>query len=364
MTGHISSEISRVLVALSGGVDSAIAAHLLKSKGMDVSATYMRTWQNEDGFGECPWREDLESARAVAEFLDIPFAIVSMIEKYRHFVVEPLIDGYHSGITPNPDILCNQFIKFGALLEYARGNGFSHLATGHYCRIEEENGQFFLLEGVDGTKDQSYFLSRMDGGALLHVLFPVGELLKTEVRDLAKKIGLPNAKRRESQDICFLGGKVSLQDFLRSHLAEEPGEIVTPNGKVLGRHKGLYRYTLGQCKGIGLPSNCDFEKFVVIGKNLAKNQLVVAFESDPQNGLAVDSVKLMNVHFLSEPLVGRRRLLAKVRYRDPAIPVEILFYPNRRAIVKFFQTQRALAPGQTCAIYDGPRLIGSGIYES
>jgi tRNA-specific 2-thiouridylase len=354
----------RVLVALSGGVDSAIAAYLLQSQGVDVSAVYVRTWQNEDGPGECPWREDLESARGVAEFLGIPFNIVSMIEKYRHFVVEPLIDGYHNGITPNPDILCNRFIKFGALLEYARENEFSHLATGHYCRIEEKDGQFFLLEGVDGTKDQSYFLSRIDGEVLPRVLFPVGGLLKTEVRNLAQKIGLPNAQRKESQDICFLGGKMPLQSFLRSHLSEEPGEIVTPGGKVLGHHRGLYHYTLGQRKGIGLPSNCDFEKFVVIGKNLEKNQLIVAFESDPDNGLAIDSIQLVDMHFLREPPMGCHRLLAKVRYRDPATPVEILFAPNRLATVNFFQTQRALAPGQFCAIYDGSRLIGSGIYAS
>jgi tRNA-specific 2-thiouridylase len=353
---------NRVLVALSGGVDSAIAAHLLKTRGVDISAVYMRTWQNENDLSECPWREDLESARSVAEFLGIPFAIVGMIEKYRRFVVEPLIAGYHSGTTPNPDILCNQFIKFGALVEYARENGFSHLATGHYCRIEEKSGQFFLLEGVDDTKDQSYFLSRVDGRALPQVLFPVGGLLKKEVRTLAQQIGLPNATRKESQDICFLGGKIPLQDFLHSHLSEERGEIVTPDGKVLGCHQGLYRYTLGQRKGIGLPSNCDFEKFVVIGKNLAKNQLIVAFESDPHNGLAVNSICLTDMHFLGSPLVGHHRLLAKVRYRDPAVSVEISFAPNHRATVEFSQTQRALAPGQTCAIYDGNRLIGSGIY--
>ncbi|MDR2677017.1 MAG: tRNA 2-thiouridine(34) synthase MnmA [Puniceicoccales bacterium] len=361
MGRHISP--NRVLVALSGGVDSAIAAHLLKARGTDISAVYMRTWQNEDGLGECPWREDLESARAVAEFLRVPFAIVGMIEKYRRFVVEPLISGYHSGITPNPDILCNRFIKFGALLEYAHENGFSHLATGHYCRIGEENGQFFLLEGIDGTKDQSYFLSRIDGQALPRVLFPVGEFLKAEVRNLALRIGLPNARRKESQDICFLGGKIPLQNFLCAHLSEEPGEIVTPDGKVLGRHRGLYRYTLGQRKGIGLPSNCDFEKFVVIGKDLAKNQLIVAFESDPHNRLSVKSVCLTDIHFLGEPLLGCHRLQAKVRYRDPAVAIEISFASNHRATVNFPQPQRALAPGQICAIYDGPRLIGSGIYQ-
>ncbi|MDR2436025.1 MAG: tRNA 2-thiouridine(34) synthase MnmA [Puniceicoccales bacterium] len=363
MTTDISLQTSSILVALSGGVDSAIAAYLLKSSGKNVVAAYMRTWQNADHGGECPWREDLESARAIANFLDIPLRIISMIEKYRCSVVKPLIDGYHNGITPNPDILCNQFIKFGALMAYAHENGFSHLATGHYCRIKEENKRFFLLEGVDAAKDQSYFLSHIDGKVLPHVLFPVGELLKTQVRDLAQKIGLPNAKRKESQDICFLGGRITLQDFLQLHLPEEPGEIVAPNGKVLGRHRGLYRYTLGQRKGIGLPSNRDFEKFVVVGKNLAKNQLIVAFDSDPQNGLATDSIQLADMHFLGEPLIDRHHLLAKVRYRDPAVPVEISFNTDRRATVKFFQPQRALAPGQTCAVYNGPCLIGGGIYE-
>ncbi|MDR1456523.1 MAG: tRNA 2-thiouridine(34) synthase MnmA [Puniceicoccales bacterium] len=362
MKGNLRPEASRVLVALSGGVDSAVAAYLLKSKGDAISAVYMRTWQNGDGPGECPWREDLESARAVAEFLDIPFAVVSMIEKYRQFVVEPLINGYHNGITPNSDILCNQFIKFGALLNYAQENSFSHLATGHYCQIEEENGKFFILEGTDCAKDQSYFLARVAGKVLPHVLFPVGKLLKTEVRDLALQIGLPNAQRKESQDICFLGGKITLQNFLHSHLPEEPGEIVSADGKVLGLHRGLYRYTLGQRNGIGIPSNRDFEKFVVVGKDLAKNQLIIAFESDPNNGLIINSIRLTDMHFFTEPLIGCHNFLAKVRYRDPVTPVRVSFTPNCLATVEFAQAQRALAGGQICAIYDGPRLIGSGIY--
>jgi tRNA-specific 2-thiouridylase len=364
MEMNIPPKTSRVLVALSGGVDSAVAAYLLKSSGKDVSAVYMRTWQNENNLGECPWKEDLDSARGVAEHLGIPFSLVNMIEKYRRHVVQALVDGYHRGITPNPDVLCNRFIKFGALWQYACENGFSQLATGHYCRVEEFDGKLYLCEGVDKGKDQSYFLARVDGQVFSSVLFPVGGLLKTEVRNMAQKIGLPNAARKESQDICFLGGKVTLQDFLSDYLKEEPGDVITLDGQVLGRHRGLYRYTFGQRKGIGIPSNCDFEKFVVVGKNLEKNQLIVAFESDHRHGLTVDSIGLIDVHFLTRPLTGTRRLMAKVRYRDPSTPVEVTFTEDRRAVVKFFETQRALAPGQVCAIYDRDRLVGSGIYPS
>jgi tRNA-specific 2-thiouridylase len=354
----------RVLIAISGGVDSAVAAFLLKSMGMDVSAVYMRTWQNENELGQCPWAEDLQSAKSVADHLAIPFSIVNMMSFYKKHVVEALIDGYRRGITPNPDILCNQFIKFGALLDYAVKNGFTELATGHYCRIFKEKNTHQLWEGIDETKDQSYFLSRICGNALEKILFPVGHLRKVEVRALAQKIGLPNANRRESQDICFLGGKVTLQDFLRSHLKPNPGDIIRCDGKVVGRHSGLYRYTMGQRKGIGVPSNRDFEKFVVVGKDLEKNQLIVAFESDRANGLSTHSVILSDVHFIGEPIAGSHAMLGKVRYRDPSIPVHITFAENGRAAVEFETAQRALAEGQTFAFYDDKRLLGSGIYTT
>ncbi|MDR0428699.1 MAG: tRNA 2-thiouridine(34) synthase MnmA [Puniceicoccales bacterium] len=354
----------RVLVALSGGVDSAVAAFLLCSSGLDISAVYMRTWQNDDGLGDCPWKEDMESARSVAEHLSIPFSIVNMIDFYRKHVVESLLHGYGSGTTPNPDILCNQYIKFGVLLEYACKHGFCKLATGHYCRIVHQNETFRLLQGIDGEKDQSYFLSRIHSTSLPWILFPIGHLCKCDVRAIAKEANLPNASRKESQDICFLGGKISLQSFLTSHFTPNEGNIVTMDGRIVGRHNGLYRYTLGQRKGIGVPSNCDFEKFVVVGKNLKKNELIVAFESNPKNGLLRNFITLRDVHFLANPLHGTHHMLAKVRYRDASTPMSITFHDEGRATVNFVHGQRALAEGQILAFYSGNWLLGSGIYDA
>jgi tRNA-specific 2-thiouridylase len=184
------------------------------------------------------------------------------------------------------------------------------------------------------------------------------------VRALGEKIGLPNAHRKESQDICFLGGKVSIQDFLSDFLPEEPGDIVTKEGKILGRHRGLYRYTLGQRKGISIPSNCDFEKFVVVGKDLKANRLIVAFDSDRHNGLWVSAIELCDTHFITDFMEGHHRLHVKVRYRDPAIPASITFRDDGSAAVEFSKEQRALAPGQVCAFYAGSQLLGSGIYAA
>lgn len=353
---------SRVLVALSGGVDSAVAAYLLQQEGWTVEGVYMRTWQNERNFGECPWREDLESARAVATTLGIPFRIVNMIEHYKEHVVKALIEGYRNGITPNPDMLCNRHVKFGALKSYAQKEGFEILATGHYSKLIPSENEVQLWEATDKSKDQSYFLARLRQEQIQNVLFPLGNLHKTEVRQIAQKIGLPNAQRKDSQDICFLGGKITIQDFLQEYLSEQPGKIVNRAGKVLGEHRGLYRYTLGQRKGIGIPSNCDFEKYVVVGKDLEKNELIVAFESDKENGLATQTATLNEVSFIGEALFGEHSLLVKPRYRDASTPATINFLPNGRAEVHFEVTQRALAIGQTLAVYRGEQLLGGGLY--
>ncbi|MDR0340028.1 MAG: tRNA 2-thiouridine(34) synthase MnmA [Puniceicoccales bacterium] len=355
---------SRICVALSGGVDSAVAAHLLLESGHAVEAVHMRTWQSEDGAGECPWQEDRESAQAVAEHLGIPLRIESLISLYRQHVVDPLVAGYGSGRTPNPDMLCNRFIKFGALLEGARASGCDFLATGHYCRIEHfPCGKHIIRRGVDQTKDQCYFLAAVRREALPYALFPLGGLTKKRVREIARKVGLPNAERKDSQDICFLGGKVKIQDFLGRYLPDRPGDILSGEGKILGRHRSLFRHTLGQRKGLAIPSNRDFERYVVTGKDLECNTLTVAFESDRENGLWSDSVELRDLNFLCEPILGKRRLLTEPRFRDSSVAATVHFRENgTTAHVCFEQRQRALAEGQTLAFYDGDRLLGGGTY--
>lgn len=353
-----------ILVALSGGVDSAVSALLLKEKGYNVSAVYVRTWEHEDDLlGECPGAQDLRDARAVAEAIDIPFFVVNFIDFYQNEVVMPMVSGYEQGITPNPDILCNRAMKFGALLDYAEENGFSALATGHYCKRKKSlDLPAELWEGEDKNKDQSYFLARITKEQLEKARFPLGGIEKRKVRELAKKYDLPVADKKDSQGICFLG-KVKITDFLSNFLDDKPGDIVSTQGDVLGEHRGLHRYTLGQRRGIGVPSNTDHENFVVTGKDEDRNQLIVAFDRLTEPTLWGSHFEIESLSFLThsppnEPI----RLLGKARYRDPS--VALLYRPisDTKAEVIFEAPQRALTPGQVLALYEGERLIGGGTY--
>ena len=353
-----------ILVALSGGVDSAVSAALLKTQGYDVSGVYVRTWEHEeDILGECPGAKDLKDARSVAEAIDIPFSVVNFIDFYQNEVVMPMVSGYEQGITPNPDILCNRAMKFGALLDYAEEMGFSALATGHYCKRKKSSGTpAELWEGEDKNKDQSYFLARITNEQLEKARFPLGEIEKPKVREIARELGLPVAEKKDSQGICFLG-KVKIGDFLSNFLEDNPGEILTTDGRVVGEHKGLHRYTLGQRRGIGVPSNKDNENFVVTGKNENENQLIVAFESRNEATLWGTHYEVESLSFLTKnPPLEPVHILGKARYRDPS--VSLLFRPlgNSRAEIVFDQPQRALTPGQVLALYDGERLIGGGTY--
>lgn len=353
-----------ILVALSGGVDSAVSAALLKAQGYDVSGVYVRTWEHEeDLLGECPGAKDLKDARSVAEAIDIPFSVVNFIDFYQNEVVMPMVSGYEQGITPNPDILCNRAMKFGALLDYAKEHGFSALATGHYCKRKKSSGNpAELWEGEDKNKDQSYFLARITNQQLEKARFPLGEIEKPKVREIARELDLPVAEKKDSQGICFLG-KVKIGDFLSNFLEDNPGEILTTDGQLVGEHKGLHRYTLGQRRGIGVPSNTDNKNYVVTGKDENKNQLIVAFESRNEATLWGTHYEVESLSFLTnDPPVEPARILGKARYRDPS--VSLLFRPlgGKRAEIVFDEPQRALTPGQVLALYDGERLIGGGTY--
>ena len=282
---------------------------------------------------------------------------------YQNEVVMPMVNGYEQGITPNPDILCNRTMKFGALLDYAEEMGFSALATGHYCKRKKSSGTpAELWEGEDKNKDQSYFLARITNEQLEKARFPLGEIEKLKVREIARELGLPVAEKKDSQGICFLG-KVKIGDFLSNFLEDNPGEILTTDGRVVGEHKGLHRYTLGQRRGIGVPSNTDNENYVVTGKNETENQLIVAFESRNEATLWGTHYKVESLSFLTKhPPLEPVHILGKARYRDPS--VSLLFRPlgNSRAEIVFDQPQRALTPGQVLALYEGERLIGGGTY--
>ena len=355
----------RILVALSGGVDSAVAAVVLKDAGHEVEAAYVKTWKNEDDIlKDCPGKRDLDDARAVAEVLGIPFEVVNFIDFYHENVVQPMIEGYRAGITPNPDIACNRRMKFGALLDHARKRNFEALATGHYCRrFVSPDGIPQLWEGKDKNKDQSYFLARILPKQLAMARFPLGALDKVTVRAIAKGLDLPVAEKKDSQGICFLG-KVKVAEFLEGFVKDAPGEIVTVNGRVLGTHRGLHRYTLGQRKGIGVPSNADNENFVVVGKGIEQNRLIVAFEGPDTPGLWGRRFVVDELSYVSGPCANEARVLAKPRFRDPSTPIKFRKLEEDSAEIIFDEAQRAVAPGQVLALYDGERLLGGGFYRA
>lgn len=353
----------RMLIALSGGVDSAVAAWQAIQDGYEVEAAYMKNWINEENvFGNCPWMQDIEDARAVADHLGIPFRVQNFMDAYRERVVSYLVDGYSRGLTPNPDVMCNREMKFGVLLDWALENGFDAVGTGHYCRRQDGPDGPQLLEGVDKNKDQSYFLCMIRPDQLERARFPVGEFPKPEVRQLAKRIGLPNADKKDSQGICFIG-EVKINDFLEKFIPESPGPIVDMEGTVLGQHKGLHRYTLGQRRGIGIPSNTDNEFYVVVAKRMESNELVVAFESAKADPIWHEGIALHQISWLTPtPPKDTTDLQVKVRYRDPRVPARFIPNTSGGGQLIFKDPQRALASGQICAIYDEERVLGGGAY--
>jgi tRNA-specific 2-thiouridylase len=362
----------KVLVAMSGGVDSSVAALLLKQQGRELVGAYMKNWINEDEIvGHCPWQQDIEDARAVCDRLGIEFRVVNLMREYRERVVAYLLDGYARGLTPNPDIMCNREIKFGIFRAWAKDNGFAAVATGHYARRSESGPggpsgtalpHYDLLEGADKNKDQSYFLALLNQAQIRDALFPIGDLEKPELRRLAREAGLPNADKKDSQGICFIG-EVKMQDFLHAYVPDAPGPIVRANdGRELGRHRGLHYFTLGQRKGIGVPSNTDGEAYVVVGKRAADNALLVAFDHPDAPGLFQSEVRVHSLSWTGAAIASARSLEGRVRYRDPRVPLEFIPEGGGTALVKFRDPQRGLASGQILAFYEGERLWGGGVY--
>ena len=356
--------MARVLVGLSGGVDSSVAAALLVEQGHEVTAGYMKNWINEEGIpGNCPWEQDIEDARAVSKTLGIEFRVIDLIDSYRHRIVDYLLEGYRSGSTPNPDVWCNREMKFGVFLDYALEQGFDLIATGHYVRKRTlPDDSAVILRGADPNKDQSYFLSLMSQRQARHALFPTGEMLKPQVRETAKRFGLPVAEKKDSQGICFLG-QVKMSDFLRHYLPDSPGEIVDTSGRVMGKHCGLHLYTIGQRKGHGVASPREGMAYVVVGKDSAKNQLIIGWDTVDSPGLYTRQCVIGSISSLVGPFESSQQVEAQPRYRSRAEATDLHTREDGKLELLFRKPQRAIAPGQICAFYDGGQLLGGGVFE-
>ena len=356
--------MSKILAALSGGVDSSVAAALLVREGHDVSGAYMKNWINEENIiGHCPWQEDIEDARAVADQLGIEFRVVNLMKEYREKVVKYLLEGYQQGITPNPDVMCNREMKFGVLWDWAKENGFDAIATGHYAR---KDGEDRILRGADPNKDQTYFLAMMRPEQVKIARFPIGHLLKPELRDVARELHLKTAEKKDSQGICFIG-EVKMEDFLRTFVEDKPGNIVNLEGKVLGEHRGLHLYTLGQRKGLRVASNLYKLAYVVVAKRPSTNELVIAIERPDTPLLWAKRAVLTNISTTGPDLTKPRRLNAQPRYRCAAGAATFTPFQREDALAAelvYDEPQRALTPGQICALYDGDALLGGAVFES
>lgn len=354
--------MEHVVVGLSGGVDSAVAAHLLQQQGYRVSGLYMVNW-TEDEEGYCSAAQDFQDARAVCEELGIPLHRVDFSQEYRARVFERFLADYAAGRTPNPDVLCNREVKFQPFREHALRLGADWIATGHYARLAHGADGPRLLRAADANKDQTYFLATVARAALDRVRFPVGGLAKPEVRRLAAAAGLPNHRKRDSTDICFIGER-SMRDFLARYLKPQPGPIEDDAGAQVGTHPGLMFFTLGQRRGlqIGGRRGAREAPWYVIGKDAGRNALIVSQAADPQR-LYARALRTAVFHWIRRPEPLPARLTARIRHRQALQVCAARTLPDGRVEVRFDEAQRAVAPGQYAVLYDGEECLGGGEIE-
>jgi len=347
----------KVVVGMSGGVDSSVAALLLKRAGYEVVGLFMKNWEDDDDDEYCSTREDLIDATAAADVIGIDLEAVNFAEEYRSRVFASFLAEYSAGRTPNPDVLCNAEIKFKAFLDHAMRMGAARIATGHYARLRGAGGRVELLRGADGGKDQSYFLHRLTQAQLARVLFPVGHLRKAEVRRLAAEAGLPNHAKKDSTGICFIGER-PFREFLNRYLPKSPGPMVTPDGRRVGEHIGLAFYTLGQRKGIGLGG--AGEPWYVAQKHLASNELVVVQGHDHPL-LMRPSLQGMDASWILDAPAAGSRHSAKTRYRQADAACTVASVSDKALAVDFSHPQRAVTPGQSVVLYDGEVCLGGAV---
>ena len=355
----------RVVVGMSGGVDSSVAAYLLKEQGYEVQCVFMKNWEDEDDEFYCSSEEDYSDAIQVCDLLDLPLHSVNFSKEYRENVFKYFLEEYKSGRTPNPDVLCNKEIKFKFFMDYALKLGANTIATGHYARIKESVDGHQLFKGIDKNKDQSYFLYLLGQKELSKTLFPIGEMTKSEVRTSAKKLDFPNSGKKDSTGICFIGER-DFKAFLQQYLPNQPGDIITTEGKIVGQHDGLMYYTLGQRKGIGVGGGhgATEEPWYVIKKDLDNNNLVIGQGHD-HPGLYSRNLQAGQLHWItSAPIKIPFKCTAKIRYRQKDQNCTITAIEKGIANIIFAENQFAPTPGQSVVFYNGEQCLGGGIIET
>lgn len=363
----------KVFVGMSGGVDSSVSAALLLAQGYDVVGVFIKVWQAD--FLPCTWREERREAMRAAAHLRIPFLTLDLEKEYKEGVVDYMIREYGAGRVPNPDVMCNKHVKFGAFLDFAKKNGADFIATGHYARTQEtgdrnqEEGntdaaKYHLLAGVDIEKDQSYFLWTLTQGQLAHTLFPVGHLVKSEVRALARKYGLPNAEKKDSQGLCFMGA-VDMAEFLKHYLKTTPGNVCDPEGNVIGTHEGALLYTIGQRHGFRIKNQQVAEApYFVINKDMMNNTLTVAHRAQEKT-MRTSNISITDLHLITkETLCNEKGIYARIRYRGELFPIVV---NSTKAVdtfhVSFPETVEGVAEGQSIVFYQNDECLGGAVIE-
>ncbi len=365
----------KILVGLSGGVDSAVAAYLLKQQGHDVTGCFMRNWDalaNNDYLGnptinnsQCPQEVDYEDAVKVADKLGINFLRVDYVKEYWDNVFTYLIKEYECGRTPNPDIFCNKYIKFGPFIDFAKEHGFEAIAMGHYAKRIDENGNYFLCKAYDKNKDQSYFLSQISQKQLSFCLFPLGDIDKTKVREIAHKLNLTSVMdKKDSTGICFIGER-NFKQFLKNYIPANKGKIIDiATNKFLGEHEGVMYYTIGQRKGLGIGgiSGTEAKGWFVAKKDIKQNILYVA-SGDDTEFLYSDKCTVTNLNWISRKPIDNEKLMAKFRYRQEDNGITLRFINDDKIELIFDKPYKAVTPGQAAVIYDGEKCLGGGLIE-
>lgn len=352
------SQTKTVYVGVSGGVDSSVAAALLKTQGYNVVGAFIRTWQPD--WTECTWRADRRDAMRVCAHLGIPFVEVDLVDQYKSDVADYMIAEYKAGRTPNPDVMCNRAVKFGGFWDWAKNKGADYIATGHYAQVKESDGQYQLVRGNDDNKDQSYFLWTLNQDDLEHVLFPVGNLPKPKVRQLAEKFGLPTATKKDSQGVCFLG-KIDMKEFLRHYIDVQPGEVLNENGEVIGHHDGALFYTLGERHGFTITAkSVDDQPYYVVAKNIDTNTITVSHHHGVQRNKS-RQVRLEKVNDYLGSLEVGNEFTSQIRYRGQLQAGKILESNDQGLVIEFADYDPTLTPGQSVVFYDGEVCLGGGI---